>query len=260
MGKMHKQMTLRLEDRSGKCTERTTGRLNQRDRDVIRFLLQMKFSAIEEIHQKFFRWTTAGRESHSLRWARERMGLLKEFGLLKAASVAGSTKQFFVATWKGYQFVLQDDRFESYAKPTGRIDIRTFNHDLVVIKTRLELEESDRVTNWISDVELRAGGTEFTSLRGEYAPDAVFRTPEGDAVALEVEIATKAKERYRKKISHYVETLRATELNCSRLSKVRVVCLRRAPFEFWNSECRIYPNYFQIELRLNADQSMAGVA
>lgn len=257
---MHKQMTLRLEDRSGECTERTTGRLNKRDRDVIRFLLQMKFSAIEEIHQKFFRWTTTGRESHSLRWARERMGLLKEFGLATTTSVAGSTKQFFVATWKGYQFVIQDERFEGCAKPNGRIDIRTFNHDLVVTKTRLELEESAQVTNWISDIELRAGHSEFSSLHGEYAPDAIFRTSEGSAVALEVEITTKAKDRYRKKISHYVDALRATELNCSRISKVQVICLRRAPFEFWKSECRIYPNYFQIELRLNADQTMVGVA
>lgn len=257
---MQKQMTLRLEERAGKCTERTSGRLNERDRDIVRFLLQMKFSAIEEIHQKFFRWTLAGRESHSLRWARERMNHLKGLGLVTTTSVAASAKQFFVASWKGYQLVLQDARFDSCPKPNGRIDIRTFNHDQVVLRTRLEFEEQNQITNWLSDIELRSGLTEFTALRGEFAPDGIFWTAEGSAVALEVEIATKAKDRYRKKIAHYVDTLRSTELNCSRLSKVHVICLRRAAFEFWTSECRIYPNYFLIELRQPDEQIVAGVA
>ncbi len=235
-------------------------RLVARDFEVIRFLIQMKFSSIEEIHQKFFKLSPTGIESRSLRWARERLAALCELGLVSSENVAGSNKRYFVATAKGYHLISRTLLLDGFVKPTGRIDIRTFEHDLAVLRMRLELESESLVTNWTSDRELKAASEGFDALRGDYAPDAIYQTPSGEQVALEVEIARKAKIRYQKKIQHYVDTYRDRGSSSFKLSKVHVVCLRKSVFEIWKEKTEIFGSIFQVEFKDVLDLAKRGAA
>jgi hypothetical protein len=246
--------------RAIKVSDLVSVRLVARDYEVIRFLIQMKFSSIEEIHQKFFKVSSEGIESSSLRWARERLAVLCGLGLVSSENVAGSNKRYFVATAKGYHLISRALLLDGFAKPTGRIDIRTFEHDLAVLRMRLELESESSVTHWISDRELKVASEKFDALRGDYAPDAIYQTPSGEQVALEVEIARKAKIRYQKKIQHYVDTYRDRESSAFKLSKVHVVCLRKSVFEIWQEKTEIFGSIFQVQFKDVLDLAKRGAA
>lgn len=235
-------------------------RLVARDFEIIRFLIQMKFASVEEIHQKFFRVSHNGVESNSLRWARERLAILCGLRLISNESVAGSNKRYFVAVAKGYQVVCRKLQLDGFAKPTGRIDIRTFEHDLAVLRIRLALESRSSVSHWISDRELKVSSERFDALRGEYAPDAIYQLPSGDQVALEVEIARKSKARYQRKIKEYVDTYRNRESSAFNLSKVHVVCLRMSVFEIWREYTEVYGTIFEVEYKDVLEFSKRGVA
>lgn len=262
MGKAEEQLEFTKSDisRLVKVSNLASVRLVARDFEVIRFLIQMKFSSIEEIHQKFFKLSPTGIESSSLRWARERLATLCELGLVSSEGVAGSGKRYFVAKAKGYHLISRTLHLDGFVKPTGRIDIRTFEHDLAVLRTRLELESESSVTNWISDRELKVASERLDALRGDYAPDAIYQTPSGEQVALEVEIARKAKIRYQKKIQHYVDTYRDRGSSSFKLSKVHVVCLRKSVFEIWKNKTEIYGSIFDVQFRDALDLAKRGAA
>ena len=48
-------------------------RLTDRELDILEFVLEMKFSTLEELHAKFFKVTKWGSTSNSLIWARQRI-------------------------------------------------------------------------------------------------------------------------------------------------------------------------------------------
>lgn len=58
--------------------------LTSRDIDVCKFLLEMKFASVEEIHKKFFKVTLFGFESKGFRTAWRRLNVLEELGVVKA--------------------------------------------------------------------------------------------------------------------------------------------------------------------------------
>jgi hypothetical protein len=262
MGPVEEQLGFEKRDvsRLVKASDLVSVRLVPRDFEVIRFLIQMKFSSIEEIHQKFFKVSTDGIESSSLRWARERLAALCRLRLVSSENVAGSNKRYFVATAKGYHLISRTLLLDGFVKPTGRIDIRTFEHDLAVLRMRLALESESSVTNWVSDRELKVASEKFDALRGDYAPDAIYQTSSGEQVALEVEIARKAKSRYQKKIQHYVDTYRDRKCSSFKLSKVHVVCLRKSVFEIWQEKTEIFGSIFQVEFKDVLDLAKGGAA
>ena len=62
--------------RSEKVVRRENFRMTSRDLDILEFILEMKFSTIEDIHSNFFKFTKDGEQSSCLRWARERVSNL----------------------------------------------------------------------------------------------------------------------------------------------------------------------------------------
>ena len=50
-----------------KLIQKENFRLTARDLDIIEFVLEMKFSTIEDIHSKFFKYTKQGEKSLCLR-------------------------------------------------------------------------------------------------------------------------------------------------------------------------------------------------
>lgn len=223
--------------------------LTNRDFEIIKFILEMKYSSVEDIYYRFFKINFLGIESLTNRAAYRRLQLLEENGYLTSARNFIVNEKIYLATPKAYYLMLNNsnsDLFISY--PLKKIDHRTFDHDHMLVQIRQNLESAEKVSCWMSDRFLKTK-PEFNELSSlNIVPDAVYTTLEGTKVALELELTQKAKDRYRTKIKSIVEYLRKIESKQKAFQKVRFLCKTKAIYESISAEIRLYPKYFQIEL------------
>lgn len=223
--------------------------VTNRDFEIIKFILEMKYSSVEDIYQRFFKINFLGMESLTNRAAYRRLQLLEENGYLISARNFTVNEKIYLATPKSYYLMMNispSELFISY--PLKKIDHRTFDHDHMLVQIRQKLESTEKVTLWMSDRYLKSK-TEFNELNSlNIVPDAIYTTTDGQKVALELELTLKSKERYRTKIKSVVEYLRKIEAKPKAFQKVRFLCKTKAIFESISYESKLYSKYFQIEL------------
>ena len=140
----------------------------------MRFVLEMKFASIEQIHRKFFSLTYDGVGSVSSQWCEKRVSQLEQAGYLKAERTATETKLQYLATAKAYRHLGILDPFGFLPKPLEGIEHRTFDHDREVLEFRLRLEETGRVKRWISERELVCEKITQFHLPRTLAPDGMY--------------------------------------------------------------------------------------
>ena len=191
---------------SEKVYKKESFRITSRDMDILEFILDMKFSTIEDIHSKFFKLTKFGERSSCLRWARERVANLVKSDFLKPVKDV-CHKTLYIVTSNGY-FYLRNSRPEcTSARPLQSVDGRTYEHDQKVIQIRTALETSGEIKKWISERQLSEIEEFRQILPTEFRPDAIYETSRGQKVAFELEIARKSKERYQQKIKKYIHLI-----------------------------------------------------
>lgn len=114
-------------------------------------------------------------------------------------------------------------------QPIRQIDIRTFEHDALLIKLRFQLEEKESISNWKSDRSLRTAFSFQNGLYRDYVPDAVYQNADQDLVAFELELTIKSKKRYREKLSKYRDIMAGWKTNIPiSFHKARFVCATEA--------------------------------
>lgn len=223
--------------------------LTNRDFEIIKFILEMKYSSVEDIYFRFFKTNFLGMQSLTNRAAYRRLQLLEENGYLTSARNFTINEKIYLATPKGYYLILNNshaDLFISY--PLKRIDHRTFDHDHMLVHIRQTLESVEKVRGWMSDRFLKSK-PEFNELSSlNIVPDAIYTTVDGQKIALELELTQKAKDRYRGKIKSIVEYQRNLGSKQKAFQKVRFLCKTKAIFESLSFESKLYPKYFQVEL------------
>lgn len=223
--------------------------LTNRDFEIIKFILEMKYSSVEDIHHRFFKINYLGMESLTNRAAYRRLQLLEENGYLISARNFIVNEKIYLATPKSYYLLMNNSPSEVFISyPLKKIDHRTFDHDHMLVQIRQKLESTEKVNSWMSDRYLKFK-TEFNDLSSlNIVPDAVYKTIDGQKVALELELTLKSKERYRTKIKTVVEYLRKIESKPKAFQKVRFLCKTKTIFESISNESKLYAKYFQIEL------------
>jgi hypothetical protein len=172
-------------------------KLQNRDFEILRFCLEMKFSDIESLNFMFF-----DPNSLDMFAARKRIQKLESSSLLKSVlMLSGTTKKFYITTSKGIRELQKLDTQEMIPGVLTKLSIVTFEHDLGVLKLRRLLEEQKRATNWKSEKLLKAIAKDNTgSLRRDFLPDAIFTSKHGKVVALEFENKPKTETQLREKI------------------------------------------------------------
>lgn len=239
---------------SPKITKRTRRskkvELTDRDLEILRFVLEMKFSSAEQVFTKFFRKTRAKEDARSSAWAVKRLQQLDHAGFLKAMHSFSKRIRLFTVTYKGYYAVKQVYSGSFLVKPSGFFDQRTYLHDSSMIELRNLLEIDEHVVSWLSDRLLRSYPELTSGLTGNNVPDAIYTTPGLEKVALELEIAQKGKEKYREKIRRYLSILRSQETQRP-FSKVRFICAKENVRKILENETRLYPEYFSVEPLIN---------
>lgn len=221
-------------------------RMTSRDMDILEFALEMKFSTIDDIHAKFFKFTRGGEQSTCLRWARERVAHLVRSGFLRAVKDV-CYRTLYIVTSKGY-FYLRNSRPErSYSRPLASVDGRTYDHDQKMIQLRTVLEEKGTVAQWISERQLTELDEYRSRFSTEFRPDGIYVTREGVRVAFELEIARKSKERYQQKVKRYIQMMSEPEAQ-SLFSQVHFVCAKETVLRLIQDQAELFHSYFTFNL------------
>ncbi len=223
-------------------------RLVSRDLEILEFILDMKFSSLEEVFQKFFSVTKAETRAKSSDWARDRLARLEQYGYLKSFQVGVPQVKYYIATEKAYQSILTSREVEKLPKHMNTIDHRILIHDRMVLKSRIEFEKVQPEGKWISDRKLRAGMASMFGLPSAYIPDAIYELPTGERVAFELENAHKGKSAYEEKIVYFVKLMRARKDDPNMFSRVRYRCLKEAVFKQLTELTAMYGEMFSVEL------------
>lgn len=221
--------------------------LTERDFEILEFIMDMKFSGIYEVFEKFFRVTQSNGEAKSSEWAKKRLFQLEKAKFLKSVRSFSEATRYYTTTFKAYYAITNFKPEANVGKPNGGFDQRTFVHDRMVLQSRLLLESQGLVTSWLSDRKLRSSTELSGGLTSLYIPDAIYKLPSGEKVAFELEIAVKAKSRYQDKIKKYVQLMRAQNAQHKIFDRVHYVCAKESVAEHLEKETRIYGDLFKIE-------------
>ena len=158
------------------------------------YCLEQRFMTVEQISRRFFR--PGEGVKYPLHTAYRRALTLQKFGMIKLVPIitghkVAQTTELGAGQLDGHGL----DRL-----PIATQDFRTFEHDRRVTDVRIIFEELGLISSWTSDRQLKS---QLVNVRR--VPDAIFTLKRGHVVALEVEIARKGKERYRRIFGDYLE-------------------------------------------------------
>lgn len=216
-----------------------------KDLEVMKFLMEMKFSSVQELHFKFFRKLRNGKESHSLWWAKERLQTLWKNNYLKKEFCRFGKEIYFLPTKKAQLLISRKYPEIENLRASEKIDPKFFDHDKTIVKLRLEIEEAEKVKKWISDKELHVNIGLFQGLEKTNIPDGIFIKEDGAKVAIEVEIARKCRTRYLEKINKFVQIMRSGNGEAP-FHKVIYFCAKESVYRTLKNETRIYGDLFTV--------------
>ena len=220
--------------------------ITNRDIEIIEFLIEMKFASAGEVFSKFFKITRNGETACSTEWAKKRLKQLEKHKFIKSVYSFSDSTRFFVATLKGYYALSALCPEKEICKPVGGFDIRTFAHDRRVLDARIFLEQKESISGWLSERKLKSTPRLCQGLSSQYIPDAIYKTKNGESVAFELEIAAKAKSRYRDKIQRYLSLLRSQKVD-KPFERVEYVCAKEGVFNLLKQETKIYGDLFSVK-------------
>lgn len=221
-------------------------KMRTRDIEILKFLLEMKFSTLEELHRKFFRETRDGIESTSLRWARERLALLIGAGFVKTETQIFK-KTLYLATQRSYLYLKNSFPEQEFCRPTGEIDKYTLDHDLTVLRLRLDLEGNNQVSTWTSEKYLIDNNQSYSGFTSDFRPDGIYLSTDQKRIALELELSRKGKKRYQEKIKRYTQMLLSPHAD-KVFESVHYICRDSSTLEIIRSETTLFQPLFKFSL------------
>ncbi len=166
---------------------------------------------------------------------------------MKAHKIESDKITYYTATFKAYYALSTVHPERAITKPIGGFDQRTFSHDKMVCKCRLDLEDVLKVSSWLSDRKLKSSSELSGGLSSVHVPDAIYTLPSGQRVAFELEISRKSKARYLDKIRKYVSVLRSQDSTKKKFDVVQFVCTQDPVFEFICQNTKIYGSLFKVQ-------------
>ena len=157
----------------------------------------MKFADVESLNEVFF-----DAKSQDMFAARKRIQKLEAVGFLRSVNLlSGTAKKFYLTTPKGHRELLKVATSVVIPNPVSKLSVVTFEHDLGVLKSRLELQRQGRASNWRSERLLKSQVEAATGrLKRDFMPDAIFTSKHGKVCAFEYENKPKSEKQLREKV------------------------------------------------------------
>jgi len=184
-------------------------RLTVRDFGVLGFLLDQKFSSLEQIYFRFFDTRKKGSDPlpKNLHVTRQRLAILRRAGFIITERVYSEPKSLYLLSGLGFQAFQGKFPHDAYAMPMRAVDFRNYEHDTKVNDCRIAIEKTGRVVKWFSERRLRMQGFEskfsYQKLPEKIVPDGLFISSKGERVAFEIETSPRKKVRYEEKRDAY---------------------------------------------------------
>lgn len=220
--------------------------LSERDLCALRFVLEMKFSTLDDLFQRFYRTNDNFGVERGREYLKKRLVQLVGAGYLTTTRAFSEKVRLFLATKKTYRTLKELNPEKEICFPLEAVDGRTVVHDYYLGKLRVYLEEVQKVTSWTSDRHLKCFPELINGLRGQYVPDAIYTNSENEKVALELELSLKAKSKYKDKIRKYIYLLKSQE-SYKAFSKVHFVYSDELVKKHLENATMLYPEFFKVE-------------
>ena len=188
--------------------------LQDRDYEILKFILEQKFSSLEAIYFRFFdaRKNPEDPLPKNLWTTRQRLAKLRGSALIKTEKVLSSGKAHFLLTSAGYKILSQRMSESFVIKPSQKIDFSLYEHDVRVMMIRAFLEARGKSKRWYSEKWLKATPIFIENYKYKFSkdlrPDALFINSKAERVALELEISRKGIRRIKDKVRLYEGLLR----------------------------------------------------
>lgn len=221
--------------------------LSNRDYGMLKFLIEMKFSSLDQIFLKFFKSVKPQGVETNTSYAIKRLSQLEQDGFLKSTRAFDAKIKLFYPTKKAYNTLCEVFPAQEIIKPSGSIDGRTVAHDYFVIQERLKLENEEKIRDWISDRKLSVFTGIHSSLGKGNTPDGIYTNLENQKVAFELEVSVKAKAKYEEKVKRYVSIIRENANDPDSFKTVHFVVYADATLKHLTNYTSIYKQYFKIQ-------------
>lgn len=220
--------------------------LTERDFAIIEFLNEMKFGSASDVFEKFFKITTDQEIAKNDLWTKKRLSQLESLEVLKRTKAFHENTVYYQATKKGVTALRNMYPERSFSNYFSGFDLNTFHHDKTVLRARLYLELSQYAFGWQSDRNLKQQTAVNEAGLKSYVPDGVFLSADGCKVALEIEIAQKARKCYQEKIAKFLDHIEGKTAQTKIFDVVHFVCDRERVFEILKEETQFYSSYFKV--------------
>ncbi|MBI4057252.1 MAG: hypothetical protein HY399_06870 [Elusimicrobia bacterium] len=161
--------------------------IKQREIEIFKFLLEMRFSTAKQIWLRFYKKDHHPTSAYPWKWVEKRLRKLKWAGYIRTARSHSYPHQLYLATGKARSELERYGITCEGLPPLYGIDFKTFEHDLTLVDIRISLENLGYT--YYSERELRM------VLRTGRIPDGTIERS-GKKIALELEISQKRRERY----------------------------------------------------------------
>lgn len=221
--------------------------LTQRDYEVLLFLIEMKFSSLDEISFKFFKSYSKEGKIVPNTYVIKRLAQLIKDGFLKSTRAFDATKRLYYPTIKSYLMLTKLYPEKVIVRPSGNIDGRTVVHDYYLLVLRLRLENLNKAHDWISDRIIKTTLNVYNELGSGNTPDGIYTDVNGQSVAMELEVSVKSKARYLDKVKKYVSFIRAHEANPQMIKRVHYVVFAQPTYKHLTEYTSLYKHFFTIE-------------
>jgi hypothetical protein len=186
------------------------GRIQLRDYEIMRFILEQKFCSLEAIYFRFFdvRKTPTEPLPKNLWTTRQRLSKLRALAFIKTEKVPSSGRAHFLLTPFGHKILTTQLKEAILIRPAGRIDFSLYEHDVRITMIRALTESKGKCLSWYSEKWLKASPILIDEkhkyhFAKDLRPDAFFINSKTEKIALELEIARKARSRIEEKIRIY---------------------------------------------------------
>lgn len=190
------------------------GRLQARDYEIMRFILEQKFCSLEAIYFRFFDARKSPTEAlpKNLWTTRQRLSKLRNLSLIKTEKVLSSGKAHFLITAFGHSVLTTHVKDSILIKPAKHIDFSLYEHDVRITMLRAITESKGKCTRWYSEKWLKASsiiidGKYKYHFAKDLRPDAFLLNTKSEKIALELEVSRKARSRIEEKIRLYDDLL-----------------------------------------------------
>ncbi len=186
------------------------GRMQARDYEILKFILEQKFCSLEAIYFRFFdvRSQPSDPLPKNFWTTRQRLAKLRSLALIKTEKVFSTGRAQFLLTPIGWQVITTHAKELISIRPAKQIDFSLYDHDRRVTLIRALTEAKGKCKLWHSDKWLKASpvmidGKYKFNFAKDLRPDAFFINSKGEKVALELEVAKKSRSRLEEKIELY---------------------------------------------------------